>query len=122
MPFHSWITGMLTGLGGGLLEANPLILVAGLIILLIIVFYLVKTLIKTAIVGLFSAFLVVAAAIIGVPVPFTLQSLILAAILGIAIYTILSYLELAFKALKVATFPIRKLAGRKKKEVVVKER
>ncbi len=116
MPFHSGVTGLLSGIAASLLEINPLFLLAGFIIFLVIVFYVVKTVIKTTIVGVFSVFLLVLANFLGVDVPITLQTIIMTATLGIAIYIILGYVELGFKILKAATYPVRKALQRKPKE------
>jgi cobalamin biosynthesis protein CobD/CbiB len=105
--------GTVTGLLTGLLDVHPLLLLAGLIILLVIVFYVVKGIIKAAVVGVFSAFLVVAANLLGVGIPLTFQTLIMAAILGIVIHTILTYLELGFRVLRTVLSPVTRRLRKK---------
>ena len=110
----SFSTGMATGIASGLLEINPLFLLAGLIVVIILVFYVLKTLMKIAIVGLFSALLVMVANFLGFPIPISLQTLITTAMLGIIFYTVLKYVEIAFKILKAATYPVRRIAKKRK--------
>jgi len=113
--------GLATGVATTLLDINPIFLLAGLIIVIIIVFYLIKALMKIAIVGLFSAFMVIAANLVGLNIPITFQTLITSATFGIIIFTILKYVEIGWKILKAATYPVRKAVKRKDKQKPVGE-